>query len=112
VKLDMACDGAQGVEAVQRSPYDLILMDMQMPVMYGLSATRVIRDFEQGLGRPRTPIIVLSANALAEYIEASFEAGADRHLTKPVTADALLEAVASALADSVPASDAVGAATA
>ncbi len=97
VTLEMACDGAEGLKAAQRSPYDLILMDMQMPVMDGLSATRAIRDFEQADGRPRTPIIVLSANALAEHIEASFTAGADGHLTKPVTADALLEAIGSAL---------------
>jgi signal transduction histidine kinase/CheY-like chemotaxis protein len=100
VRLDMVCDGAQGVEAAQRSTYDLILMDMQMPVMDGLSATRAIRVFEQASGRRRTPIIVLSANALAEHVEAAIQAGADGHLAKPVTANALLEAISSALADS------------
>lgn len=100
VNLDMACDGAQGVKAAQRSTYDLILMDMQMPVMDGLSATRAIRVFEQACGRRRTPIIVLSANALAEHVETTIQAGADGHLAKPVTANALLQAISSALADS------------
>jgi CheY-like chemotaxis protein len=100
VKLDMACDGAQGLQAAQRCAYDLILMDIQMPVMDGLSATRAIRLFEQTWDRSRTPIIMLSANALPEHVEASVEAGADGHLAKPVTADALLEAIGRALAHS------------
>jgi CheY-like chemotaxis protein len=115
VKLDMACDGVEGLSAAQRSCYDLILMDMQMPVMDGLSATRAIRAFEQDCGQPRTPIIMLSANAWAEHVEASFEAGADAHLSKPITADALLAAIDSALTDSASASspvDRVGVATA
>jgi len=97
VKLDMAFDGAQGLEAAQRSSYDLILMDMQMPVMDGLSATRAIRLFEQVSNRSRTPILILSANALPEHIKASLEAGADGHLAKPVTANALLAAIDAAL---------------
>jgi signal transduction histidine kinase/ActR/RegA family two-component response regulator len=97
--LDMACDGAQGLEAVQRSSYNLILMDMQMPVMDGLSATRAIRQFERAAGRPRTPILMLSANALPEHVEAAAQAGADGHLSKPVTADKLLDAIDSTLAD-------------
>jgi CheY-like chemotaxis protein len=99
VKLDMACDGAQGVESFQRTPYDLILMDIQMPVMDGLSATRAIRTFEQASGRARTPILMLSANAMPEHIEASAQAGADGHLAKPLNAGALLDAIDSALAD-------------
>jgi len=99
VKLDMACDGAEGFEAVRRSAYDLILMDIQMPVMDGLSATRSIRLFEQACGRARTPIIMLSANALPEHVDASIAAGADRHLAKPVNVDALLEAISSTFDD-------------
>jgi CheY-like chemotaxis protein len=106
VNLDMAFDGRQGLEAASRLAYDVILMDMQMPIMDGLSATREIRAFEQTSGRPRTPIIMLSANALPEHIQASLQAGADSHLAKPVTADALLEAVDSALADTTSAPDA------
>jgi len=106
VNLDMAFDGRQGLEAASRLAYDVILMDMQMPIMDGLSATREIRAFEQASGRPRTPIIMLSANALPEHIQASLQAGADSHLAKPVTADALLEAVDSALADTTSAPDA------
>jgi CheY-like chemotaxis protein len=106
VKLDMACDGAQALEAAQRCAYDLILMDMQMPVMDGLSSTRAIRLFEQACGRPRTPILMLSANALPEHIEASVEAGADGHLAKPVTAATLLAAVDAALVGRVSRCDA------
>jgi signal transduction histidine kinase/CheY-like chemotaxis protein len=100
VNLDMACDGAQGFEAAQRSAYDLILMDIQMPVMDGLAATRAIRLFEHTSKRSRTPIIMLSANAMPEHIEASIAAGADRHLAKPVDAGALFEAIDGALATS------------
>jgi CheY-like chemotaxis protein len=99
--LDMACDGAQGLEAAQRASYDVILMDMQMPVMDGLSATRAIRQFERAAGRPRTPILMLSANALPEHVEAAAQAGADGHISKPVTADALLDAIDAALADTL-----------
>jgi CheY-like chemotaxis protein len=74
-------------------------MDMQMPVMDGLSATRAIRQFERAAGRPRTPILMLSANALPEHVEAAAQAGADGHLSKPVTADKLWDAIDSTLAD-------------
>jgi CheY-like chemotaxis protein len=69
-------------------------MDMQMPVMDGLTAIRRIREREQRGGRAPTPIFTLSANAMHEHVEASLAAGADRHLTKPITATALLGAVA------------------
>ncbi len=86
-----------GQEAVARSAardYDLILMDMQMPVMDGLTAIRAIRAREAaGQGRPRARIFSLTANALPEHRRASAEAGADGFLTKPVDARALLEAV-------------------
>ena len=86
-------DGAQAVEACRASAFDLVLMDMQMPVMDGLTATREIRLHEVAMGMPRTPIVMLTANALPEHIAAGLEAGADRHLAKPFSVEALIAMV-------------------
>ena len=94
----MAEDGLQAVEAFKATRFDMVLMDIQMPVMDGLTATSAIRDFEQVMQLPRTPLIVVSANALPEHIEASARAGADLHLAKPLTAAALIGAMQRALA--------------
>jgi len=85
-------DGQAGVRAWRAGQYDAILMDMQMPVMDGLAATRAIRDIEAAEGRPYTPVFVISANALAEHQEASKAAGADLHLANPVVAAELFSA--------------------
>jgi len=87
-------DGQAGVRAWRAGQYDAILMDMQMPVMDGLAATRAIRDIEAAEGRPYTPVFMISANALAEHQEASKAAGADLHLAKPVVAAELFSALA------------------
>jgi CheY-like chemotaxis protein len=71
----------------------VVLMDMQMPVMDGLAATRAIRQLEREAGRRRTPLFMLTANALAEHLEMSRRAGADRHLSKPITAEKLIQAL-------------------
>jgi len=84
-------NGAQAVEAAASAAFDLILMDMQMPVMDGLTAIRAIRQDEQARQAPPTPIWALSANALPEHIAASIAAGADGHLTKPISGAALVE---------------------
>ncbi|HEY3811763.1 MAG TPA: MHYT domain-containing protein [Caulobacteraceae bacterium] len=89
-------NGEQAVAAFRDGGFDVVLMDMQMPVMDGLSATRAIRDHERAQGLTATPVIMLTANALPEHLEASRAAGADRHLTKPVGAAALLGALAEA----------------
>jgi signal transduction histidine kinase/CheY-like chemotaxis protein len=91
-------DGAQAVEAMRHQRFDAVLMDMQMPVMGGLEATRTIRAEEAGRGAPRTPILMLSANALPEHREAGRRAGADGHVSKPVTAAGLMTALNAALA--------------
>ncbi|MCE3290211.1 MAG: hybrid sensor histidine kinase/response regulator [Caulobacter sp.] len=72
-------------------------MDMQMPEMDGLTATTRLRERERTLGVRRTPVIMLTANALDEHVQASLAAGADAHLSKPVRADSLLAAVSAAL---------------
>jgi signal transduction histidine kinase/ActR/RegA family two-component response regulator len=90
-------DGAQALEAVKRERFDAVLMDMQMPVMDGLEATRMIRRAEAASGGPRTPILMLSANALAEHREAARAAGADGHVAKPVTVADLMDALTTLL---------------
>ena len=94
VEIVIAENGAEAVEACRRQDFDLILMDMQMPVMDGLTATREIRLHETAMGAPRTPIVMLTANAMPEHIAAGRNAGADRHLAKPFNAAELLAMVA------------------
>jgi signal transduction histidine kinase/ActR/RegA family two-component response regulator len=89
-------NGAEAVVAAQAPGFDLVLMDLQMPVMDGLTAIREIRGAEAGGGGPRRPIIVLSANSSADDIAASRIAGADGHLGKPIRPDVLLAALAQA----------------
>ena len=95
-------DGAQALEALTAEAFDVVLMDMQMPVMDGLEATRAIRAREKASGR-RTPVIMLSANALAEHQEASRAAGADMHLSKPITVAELGAGLQAVLGGSGPA---------
>jgi two-component system, sensor histidine kinase len=92
VEVALVDNGAEAIQALERETFDLVFMDMQMPVMDGLEATRAIRQAERGSGR-RTPVVMLSANALPEHIEASRQAGADGHVSKPVTAASLLAAL-------------------
>ena len=87
-------NGQEALEAFLSEHFDVVLMDIQMPVMDGLTATRSIRLIEKQSSRPSTPVIILSANALPEHIAAGKAAGADRHLGKPISAAALLSAIA------------------
>uniref|UniRef100_UPI002FE4298F ATP-binding protein n=1 Tax=Phenylobacterium sp. TaxID=1871053 RepID=UPI002FE4298F len=103
VELTAVEDGARALEACRAGAFDLVLMDMQMPVMDGLAATRAIRAHEQATGSGRrTPLIVLSANAMRQHRDEARAAGADLHLAKPVTARALVEAMARILDDARP----------
>jgi len=95
VDLTSVENGADAVQACRDGDFDIVLMDMQMPVMDGLTATREIRLHEAAMGLARTPIVMLTANALAEHIAAAEAAGADRHLAKPFDAAELLQLVAS-----------------
>ena len=96
-EVTVAPDGQAALEAFDAAAFDVILMDSQMPVMDGLAATRAIREREQGLGGQRTPIISLTANAMPHQIAASLEAGADLHLAKPVSMEALFQSINTAL---------------
>lgn len=90
--LEVVCveNGEQAVDAARRENWSLILMDIQMPVMDGLTAIRLIRDQEASTGRRRTPICVVTANAFPEHRAASSAAGADHFLPKPIAASALV----------------------
>jgi CheY-like chemotaxis protein len=76
--------GLEAVEAWERSDWDLILMDVQMPVMDGPTATRKIRARELELGRTRTPIVALTANAMSHQVEEYSSAGMDGFVAKPI----------------------------
>jgi signal transduction histidine kinase/ActR/RegA family two-component response regulator len=90
-------NGGEALDAFKAGQFDLVLMDMQMPVMDGLSATRAIRRHEERTGARRTPVCMLSAHAMPEHVEAAMAAGADSYLTKPITAEALLSTVIGAV---------------
>ena len=90
-------DGREAVQAFTAHGFDLVLMDMQMPVMDGLQAVREIRAVERSADRPPVPILMLSANVSAEHVAASLDAGADLHVGKPITAERLFAAIGEVL---------------
>jgi CheY-like chemotaxis protein len=93
--VDVADNGAIAVKKTAEGSYDLVFMDMQMPVMDGYTATRAIRTWESRDGQTRkaTPIIALTAYALKEEIEKSYRAGCTNHLTKPIKKAVLMEMI-------------------
>ena len=94
--LETVSNGAEAVEAARTGAYDLILMDVHMPVMDGLNATRAIRAMGGAVGR--TPIIALTANVQPEQVQRCREAGMDGHVGKPIQVSDLLTALAMASA--------------
>lgn len=102
--VEIAGNGIEAVQAYRSKPFDVILMDIQMPEMNGLEATAIIRESEQGLGS-RIPIVALTAKTLPGDREACLQAGMDGYLSKPLnSADllAMLERVGNSLALSEP----------
>ncbi len=95
VELDAVCDGAEAVQAASRTDYDLILMDVHMPVMDGMDATRAIRALEGA--RARVPILALTANVQPEQIQACAAAGMDGHVGKPIQIGELIASIAGAM---------------
>ena len=89
-RADVAADGVEAVECAQRQPYDLVLMDVQMPEMDGLEATRMLVE-RLGARRPR--IVAMTANAMQGDREACLDAGMDDYLTKPIRVEALVQAL-------------------
>ena len=86
-------DGQAALDAWTREPWDLILMDVQMPVMDGPTAARAIRAAEARTGRAYTPIVALTANAMAHQVSDYAEAGMDGHVAKPIEAASLFAAL-------------------
>jgi len=85
-------DGEKAVQAVERGSFDLVLMDMQMPVMDGLQASRLLRHRGYGL-----PIVALTANAMSEDWDRCIEAGMDGYVPKPFTPESLFAELARVL---------------
>jgi PAS domain S-box-containing protein len=91
--VDIADNGLAAVEAVINSGYDIILMDIQMPLMDGFGATKKIRELEELDNRSRVPIIALTAHAVEGYKEKCLEAKMDDYLTKPINRTVMLNAI-------------------
>jgi CheY-like chemotaxis protein len=102
VEPQVVADGAQALAAWRSGDWDVILMDVQMPVMDGPTAARAIRDEEALTGRPRTPIIALTANAMTHQVESYAACGMDSFVAKPIEAQKLFEALANAVGPSDP----------
>ena len=100
VHLHIVPDGREAVAAWREGGFDLILMDIQMPVMDGVEAARAIRAAEREEHLPRIPILALTANALVHQVEAYLAAGMDGHVSKPIELRRLYDAIETALANS------------
>ena len=96
--VDHAEDSLIAVEKVKSKHYDLVLMDIQMPVMDGYTAVRTIRAWERTRGLARMSIIALTASALEESVHRSLEAGCDAHVAKPVRKATLFETIVNIIA--------------
>ena len=90
---DIAANGREAIQALETIPYDIVLMDVQMPEMDGLEATRAIRSGKTGVPNPRIPIIAMTAHAMKGDRERCLEAGMDDYISKPIAPQALAEAL-------------------
>jgi two-component system, sensor histidine kinase and response regulator len=90
--VEVAGNGREALAALEDRPFDLVLMDVQMPVMDGLEATAAIRGRETG-GRERIPILAMTAHAMQGYREICLEAGMDAYISKPVRSEELFQAI-------------------
>ena len=106
VSLTLVDNGAEAVEAWRLGRYDLVLMDIQMPVMDGLAATRAMRAEEAAGDRARTPIVAVTANAMPHQCAEYRSAGMDLVIAKPLQAAQLFETIDRALAGELPAAQA------
>ena len=87
-QVDLAENGVEALQKASNTPYDLILMDIQLPVLDGIQATQILR--QRGFQKP---IIALTAHALPEEVHRSHLAGCNEHLTKPISRLDLIEAI-------------------
>jgi len=86
-------NGREAIDVCRRSRFDIVLMDMQMPVMDGLAATRAIRVWEHEQGLDRTPVAMLTANTYERHRQEAREAGVDAFLAKPITGETLYDVI-------------------
>ncbi len=93
IQVSVAEDGEQVLQKLKQARYDLILMDVRMPVLDGLATTRIIRDPNSDITQKKIPIIALTALAMPEDAAMCLNAGMDRYLSKPVLPDKLTEAL-------------------
>jgi signal transduction histidine kinase/ActR/RegA family two-component response regulator len=96
-ELQIVDNGKLAVDAMEHGAFDIVLMDIQMPVMDGITAAKAIRQAERATGRRRTPIIAVSANAMAHQVEEYLSVGMDSHVAKPIQINRLQEALEAAL---------------
>lgn len=89
--VDLASNGAEGLKKYEENSYNLVLMDIQMPVMDGLEATRKIREFEKSNNSQHTLIIAVSSNALITDRENAMASGTDGFLAKPFKREELFQ---------------------
>nr|WP_314531340.1 response regulator [uncultured Pseudomonas sp.] len=90
---DTASNGEEALQAMKAQRYDLVLMDCEMPILDGFSATQQLRAWEVGNQRVRTPVVALTAHILAEHKERARQAGMDGHMAKPVELSQLRELI-------------------
>jgi len=95
--LDEAENGQVALNRFIEGKYDVVLMDIQMPVLDGYSAVRMIRDWEKDHHHKRTPIIALTASALDDAVRRAKDVGCDMHVSKPVKKATLLDAIANSI---------------
>lgn len=98
-EVTLAEDGVEALEAAGRERFDVILMDIQMPRMDGITAVAHIREAERAADLAPVPVIMLTANTQHEHVAAARQAGADRHVGKPFTSAFLLSEIQSVLAE-------------
>jgi CheY-like chemotaxis protein/HPt (histidine-containing phosphotransfer) domain-containing protein len=91
LRADAVANGAEAVKSLETLPYDLVLMDVQMPVMDGLSATRIIRDPQSAVRNHHIPVIAMTAYAMKGDREKCLEAGMNDYVSKPVEPQALAD---------------------
>ena len=93
IRAEVVADGAEAVRALESTPYDLVFMDVQMPVMNGFEATEKIRSSESLVCNPAVPIIAMTAHAMQEARDKCLEAGMNDYVSKPLSSQALADVI-------------------